>query len=237
MELVGLGVRTVSFLGIKVYSVGFYADLNNPNLKVGTRTFSDKIILSPPRPDPKSNATGGQGITYHPKYHVRSTHRYGISCSPAEFASFLSIVPTRTTSYTHLRDAFMRALNARLTLAQQKHTLTEEDALAVASPLRKLKTLFPNSPFNKHEPLDIYLAAPQPGHPRLLVFRDLGSVESDWVAPEIVLHYFGDHEPSPPVSRSRLPLLWEDQYTESLVVEEISVRTSRSVRKALGYIS
>jgi hypothetical protein len=33
-SLVGVGVRTVSFLGIKVYSVGFYADLANPNLKV-----------------------------------------------------------------------------------------------------------------------------------------------------------------------------------------------------------
>jgi len=32
--LIGVGVRTVSFLGIKVYSVGFYADLENPNLKV-----------------------------------------------------------------------------------------------------------------------------------------------------------------------------------------------------------
>jgi len=34
LPLVGLGVRTVSFLGISVYSVAFYADLNNPNLKV-----------------------------------------------------------------------------------------------------------------------------------------------------------------------------------------------------------
>jgi hypothetical protein len=32
--LVGVGVRTVSFLGIRVYSVGFYADLANPRLKV-----------------------------------------------------------------------------------------------------------------------------------------------------------------------------------------------------------
>ncbi len=32
--LMGVGVRTVSFLGIKVYSVGFYADLSNPNLAV-----------------------------------------------------------------------------------------------------------------------------------------------------------------------------------------------------------
>lgn len=34
VSLIGLGVRTVSFLGIKVYSVGFYADLTNPNLHV-----------------------------------------------------------------------------------------------------------------------------------------------------------------------------------------------------------
>ena len=32
--LMGVGVRTVSFLGIKVYSVGFYADLSNPDLAV-----------------------------------------------------------------------------------------------------------------------------------------------------------------------------------------------------------
>lgn len=32
--LVGVGVRTVSFLGIRVYSVGFYADMDNPRLSV-----------------------------------------------------------------------------------------------------------------------------------------------------------------------------------------------------------
>jgi len=32
--LIGIGVRTVSFLKIKVYSAAFYADLSNPNLKV-----------------------------------------------------------------------------------------------------------------------------------------------------------------------------------------------------------
>jgi hypothetical protein len=35
LMLVGVGVRTVSFLGIRVYSVGFYADLANPALQVG----------------------------------------------------------------------------------------------------------------------------------------------------------------------------------------------------------
>ena len=35
----GVGVRTVSFLGIKVYSVGFYADLANPKLSVRANTL------------------------------------------------------------------------------------------------------------------------------------------------------------------------------------------------------
>lgn len=32
--LMGVGARTVSFLGIKVYSVGFYADLSNSTIAV-----------------------------------------------------------------------------------------------------------------------------------------------------------------------------------------------------------
>jgi len=35
LSLLGLGVRTVSFLGIRVYSVGFYADLRQPMFEVG----------------------------------------------------------------------------------------------------------------------------------------------------------------------------------------------------------
>ncbi|KAL1738772.1 hypothetical protein HDZ31DRAFT_69634 [Schizophyllum fasciatum] len=34
MTLLGVGVRKVSFLKVKVYSIGFYADLSNPDLKI-----------------------------------------------------------------------------------------------------------------------------------------------------------------------------------------------------------
>jgi hypothetical protein len=43
MTLVGVGVRTVSFLGIKVYSVGFYADLQNPKLNVSATCVCGSI--------------------------------------------------------------------------------------------------------------------------------------------------------------------------------------------------
>lgn len=109
------------------------------------------------------------------------------------------LVPVRTTSYTHLRDAFMRALQARMTLGKKNGTISEEDAIVIASPLRKLKSLFPNSPFEKHTPLDIFLSAPSHERQRTLVFRDLGSIENDWVATEFVLHYFEGAGPSPAV--------------------------------------
>ncbi|KAG5636753.1 hypothetical protein H0H81_006972, partial [Sphagnurus paluster] len=92
----------------------------------------------------------------------------------------------------------MRALQARLALAKKDGTMSEEEAYAVGSPMRKLKSLFPNSPLEKHTPLDIFLSAPSPERPRNLVFRDLGAIESDWVATEFVLHYFEGAGPSPP---------------------------------------
>lgn len=54
LTLVGLGVRTVSFINIKVYSVGLYADLDDPNLHVSFRRSSpqetsDHLLLQVPR--------------------------------------------------------------------------------------------------------------------------------------------------------------------------------------------
>ncbi|KAF8887976.1 chalcone-flavanone isomerase-domain-containing protein [Gymnopilus junonius] len=168
LTLVGVGVRTVSFLGVKVYSVAFYADLNDPNLKISLEMPPEEKVV----------------------HIIRNT-----SC-------VIRIVPTRSTSYTHLRDAFMRALQARLSRSIQDGAITEETAQAAASPLRTLKGLFPNSPLAKHTPLDIFLAAPIAGRPRPLVFRDLGSIENDWVATEFVLNYFGPEAPSPALKNS-----------------------------------
>lgn len=93
----------------------------------------------------------------------------------------------------------MRAMNARLSAGMKEGIITEDTAMMVASPLRTLKGLFPNSPLNKHTPLDIFLAAPIANKQRPLVFRDLGSIESDWAATEFVLNYFDKACPSPPV--------------------------------------
>ncbi|KAI6037863.1 chalcone-flavanone isomerase-domain-containing protein [Pisolithus marmoratus] len=159
-SLVGVGTRTVSLFGFKVYSVGFYVDLNDQKLKVN--------------------------------HIVRNT-----SC-------VIRIVPTRNTSYTHLRDGFVRALTARVQLEKSRGALTPETEFAIQSPLHKLKTLFPNAALTKGTPLDVLITAPtgDKKQPRRLVFRDLGSIESDWVAEQFVLAYFEGDGITPPVSWS-----------------------------------
>lgn len=93
----------------------------------------------------------------------------------------------------------MRSLQARMVTGRQNGSISEEVEVAAGSPLRKLKSLFPNSALTKNTPLDVFLSAPTPGRPRALVFRDMGAIENDWVATELVLHYFTGEGPSPPV--------------------------------------
>ncbi|KAI6113912.1 chalcone-flavanone isomerase-domain-containing protein [Pisolithus croceorrhizus] len=175
LSLVGVGTRTVSFLGIKVYSVGFYADLNDPKLKVPVAAAPEEKI----------------------DHIVRNT-----TC-------VIRIVPTRNTSYTHLRDGFMRALTARVQLEKSRGLLTPETEFAIQSPLRKLKTLFPNVALTKGTPLDVLVTAPTGDNkqPRRLVFRDLGSVESNWVAEQFVLAYFEGDGISPSLKKATVERL------------------------------
>ncbi|KIM85504.1 hypothetical protein PILCRDRAFT_817535 [Piloderma croceum F 1598] len=169
-SLVGLGVRTVSFLGIKVYSVGFYADLDNPKLKISKSATPEEKI----------------------EHIVRNT-----TC-------VIRIIPTRSTSYTHLRDGFMRALLARMKTAHTRGIITAEEETDAQSHLRILKSIFPNAPFTKHTPLDILVTAPprDPARQRALVIRNMGSVENNWVATEFLLAYFEGAGLSPALKNS-----------------------------------
>jgi len=124
----------------------------------------------------------------------------------------------------------MRMLNARLVEQAKAGIISEEIATNAASPLRKLKSVFPNSTLSKHTPMDVYLTPPSPNRPRALVIRDLGSIENDWVATELVLSYFGETGPSPPVC----PLAMVYLYTEDLLVEEDCFREPEDLPKVKG---
>lgn len=83
----------------------------------------------------------------------------------------------------------MRALQERLVWYKQRGLLTLEEEQNVRSPLRTFKSMFPTTTLSKHEPLDILITAPST-EPRAVIVRDLGAVQSDWIARELVLAYF-----------------------------------------------
>ena len=113
----------------------------------------------------------------------------------------LIAVPTRNTTYTHLRDGFVRTLQTRQRVAHQVGKLSPDEQLKLQAPIAQLKTAFPNAPFVKGTPLDIVLSPPDPKQPRALVIRDLGVIQNDWVARELILSFFDGqgNNPSPAV--------------------------------------
>lgn len=106
-QLVGLGIRTVSFLGIQVYVVGLYiaipdiANLQQRLMRVldpvattlvpGERSKLKDILLDPEKGEEVWNAILRDG-------NIRTAIR---------------IVPTRNTDLQHLRDGFVRGITAR----------------------------------------------------------------------------------------------------------------------------
>jgi len=98
----------------------------------------------------------------------------------------------------------MRALVGRMKLSHMRGTITPAEEEAAQSPLRTLKSIFPNTPLKKYTPLDILLTAPSrdPTQPRALVIRDMGAVENNWVATEFLLSYFEGAGISPALKRS-----------------------------------
>ncbi|CAG7845885.1 SubName: Full=Uncharacterized protein {ECO:0000313/EMBL:CCA77936.1} [Serendipita indica DSM 11827] len=168
LTLLGLGVRTVSILGLKVYSVGFYADIQQPGFQ------------------PRLDGTPEEQI----EHIVRNT-----TCA-------LRIVPVRSTSHTHLRDGFVRAVQSRITLARQQGLLTTEQEDALLQPVQTMKGLFPNVSLPKHQPLHVVLTSPNRNGTRTLYFPELGRVDDPWLANEFFLAYFAGKGISPAMKKS-----------------------------------
>jgi len=73
---------------------------------------------------------------------------------------------------------------------------------AVSGPINNLKSIFPNSALKKGHILDVILTPPShagTSNKRVLLFRDIGRIESNWLAREFFLAYL-QGEISPPVS-------------------------------------
>lgn len=122
-QLVGLGIRTVSFVSIQVYVVGLYIAVSDIAAlqerlvhsvtdPVATTLVPDEksklrdVLLDPERGEEIWNAIIKDG-------HLRTAFR---------------IVPTRNTDFMHLRDGFVRGITARSShFATNKQDLSFQD--------------------------------------------------------------------------------------------------------------
>ncbi|KAL8280982.1 hypothetical protein RQP46_006661 [Phenoliferia psychrophenolica] len=138
LSLIGTGVRTVSFLAVRVYCGGIYIQEEALN-KIKSGAMSGWEGYEPSRLLPPFKSTGNE---------VRGEELIA-RILDGNYAVAVTIVPLRNTSLTHLRDAFSRSLVARLKLAHVSSALTPEEMEAASTHLSELRTLFPGKQLDK----------------------------------------------------------------------------------------
>lgn len=106
-QLVGLGIRTVSFLNIQVYVLGFYVATDD------IATLQAALIK---KIDPVATtlvAGEKQELKKRLLDPVQGEKIWNEVLKDNHFKSIFRIVPTRNTDFSHLRDAWVRAVTAK----------------------------------------------------------------------------------------------------------------------------
>ena len=107
--LIGLGVRTVSFLSIKVYVVGMYvaasdlAKLQAAFVKQAADVEAASTLVPGEQGKLKEMLLGAE----------QSERVWNDFLQTADVRSVMRIVPTRDTDFAHLRDGWVRAIEGR----------------------------------------------------------------------------------------------------------------------------
>ena len=164
LKLVGTGVRTVSFLSIKVYAVGFYVDqqtLEGPLVKGFQEVRLVKAAKGKEIANPSGETRGEEfiGEMLELGNDVAAVISQSVPTQP--LSTLLTIcslfkVPQRSTSLPHLRDGFARALVARLKLPFVSNAITDEESEICSSSIIELKGYFANRPLAKGAPLFVF---------------------------------------------------------------------------------
>lgn len=134
--LVGTGLKCVSFLNIRVYAAGIYVQTTAlERIRLGKLAgWENGSAL---------HAVGDDlvGRLFDDKYDLAVT-----------------VVPLRSTTLSHLRDAFSRALVQRLKRPEVAAALTLEETEEASQSLNELRSLFPPKNISKGSPLVIHFS-------------------------------------------------------------------------------
>ncbi|GMK59224.1 hypothetical protein CspeluHIS016_0702390 [Cutaneotrichosporon spelunceum] len=179
LALVGVGVRTVSFVHMKVYSAGFYVD-----------TYTLKRLPTLP---------GWKGYTAADLRGPEAEERVqAVLDTPAAVA--VNVIPVRNTDFAHLRDGLTRTLVGRIKMGRHRGEVTPADEEVIADAMQQFKAVFPGGSVPKGKSLtlvragDGFLSVEYEG-------RVLGKVANEWVANNLIKAYFNAASPISPALR------------------------------------
>ncbi|WFD23913.1 hypothetical protein MEQU1_002607 [Malassezia equina] len=155
LRLVGMGVRTVTFLGVYVYVAALYVD--------------EKAITAA-KP---AWAAGNLDL----EAQVRTWIEEGTACA-------VRVMPVRSTDFSHLRDGLLRTIQTRAKEARlpgSAYTLDDAGEVTFSHNVQDLKKLFPRSKVTRGQTLDLVVEKTQSGSYVLTLQyngKTLGHVES-----------------------------------------------------------
>jgi hypothetical protein len=158
-QLLGLGIRTVSFLKIQVYVVGLYvaksdiSELQRRLVQTAVHPPSDEQVISNPVGATSATslvATERQRLKELLLDEEKGEDAWNTILKEPGLRTVFRIVPTRNTDFLHLRDGWVRGITARAQKANTKAkstepgtaTLSEFNDESFATAMNDFKTLF-----------------------------------------------------------------------------------------------
>jgi hypothetical protein len=183
-QLVGLGIRTVSFLGIQVYVVGLY--IATEDIAALQQTLIRKI--SPVG----STLVAGEKETLKAKLldPEEGERIWGEVLKDTGIRTLIRIVPTRNTDFHHLRDGWVRQITARAQSPINKEEYQDE---SFGVSMQQFKALFNRGSVPKQK--ELLLSRDREG--KLVVWYDdgkrvpqrLGDVPDERISRAVWLNY------------------------------------------------
>ncbi|KKY20991.1 hypothetical protein UCRPC4_g03908 [Phaeomoniella chlamydospora] len=134
-QLLGLGIRTVSFLGIQVYVVGLYVAL--PDIA----TLQERLIRTV---DPVATTlVPAERSKLYDLLHdpSKSEEIWSSIIKSGNIRTAIRIVPTRNTDFGHLRDGWLRGITGKTQIANANGS-TEFLDDAFGQSVSEFKTIF-----------------------------------------------------------------------------------------------
>ncbi|KAL9575870.1 MAG: hypothetical protein Q9212_007615, partial [Teloschistes hypoglaucus] len=150
-QLLGLGIRTVSFFGVQVYVVGLYvAKSSLPALQeslvrafftssaAGDSTVSAATTLVEDEKEQLKLSLMGWD------HDERGVKIWDEVLRSGGVKSVLRIVPTRSTDYSHMRDGWVRSIDARAGAKSRKKegVLPEYQRVGLQESIREFRSIF-----------------------------------------------------------------------------------------------